>query len=199
MPSAAAPPVTVASPDGRVRIELGLRRDGDADRVPHYRVLFRDTELIGPSRLGISLGDGTALGGPCEIVAVDTRSRRETYVQFPGKRREVTDQCTEAVIRLRESSRPGGTWEIVLRAYNDGAAFRYRFPAQAGRDKLVIAGEQTGFSVPAEARAFALPLNGFTTSYEKLYQVKPAGELPKDWLLGLPLLLEYPGGVWSAI
>jgi alpha-glucosidase len=195
----AAPPVAVLSPDGRVTVEFALRRAGDADGIPHYRVLFRSKEVVGFSRLGVVLGDGTALGGSCELAAVETRSQCETYSQFPGKRREVIDHCTEAVVRLRESSRPVRQWEIVLRAYDDGAAFRYRFPAQDGWHSLIIAEEQTEFAVPVEARAFALPLNGFTTSYEKLYQVKPAGELPKNWLLGLPLLLECPGGVSAAI
>jgi alpha-glucosidase len=199
LPVMAGPPVSVSSPNGRVKIEFALRRAGDIDGVPHFRVLFRESEVIGFSRLGIDLGDGTALGGPCEIAAVESRSRRETYTQFPGKRREVLDHCTEVVVRLRESAGTRRRWEVVLRAYDDGVAFRYGFPSQAGWDRLVIAGERTEFAVPAAARAFALPLNGFTTSYEKLYQVKPVGELPKDWLLGLPLLLECEGGIWAAI
>jgi alpha-glucosidase len=198
-PLTAAPPVAVSSPDGRVKIELALRRARDAGGVPHFRVLFRDSEIIGFSRLGIDLGDGKVLGGPCEIVAVESRSRRETYSQFPGKRREVIDHCTEAIVRLRESSPARRQWEVALRAYDDGVAFRYGFLSQAGWDRLVIAGERTEFVVPVGTRAFALPLNGFTTSYEKLYQVKPVGELPKEWLLGLPLLLECASGVWAAI
>ncbi len=94
---------------------------------------------------------------------------------------------------------PQRTWEVVLRAYDDGAAFRYRFPKNEGRDSLIIARERTQFRVAADAKAFALPLNGFTTSYEKRYAVKPVKDLPKDWLLGLPLLLQCPRGTWAAI
>jgi alpha-glucosidase len=198
-PALAAPPVAVSSPDGRVRIEFSLRRHGDADAVPHYRVLFRDAEVVGPSRLGLDLADGIALGGPCELEGVETRSVYETYTQFPGKRRAVTAHGAEAVVRLRETTAPGRRWQVVLRAYDDGAAFRYRFPAQDGWDALAVAGERTEFAVPAQAKAYALPLNGFTTSYEKRYQLKPAGELPRDWLLGLPLLLEHSGGAWVAL
>jgi alpha-glucosidase len=199
LPASAAPRVTIPSPDGRVRIELALQQAGDTALVPHYRVLLGDTEIVGPSRLGVVLDDGTALGGPCEIDKIETRSHRESYTQFPGKRREVRNHCTETIVRLRETAKPGRKWEVVLRAYDDGAAFRYRFPVQDGWDKLVLAEEKTEFRVPASARAFALPLNGFTTSYERLYQVKRVDQLPKDWLLGLPLLLENPQGVWAAI
>src|SRR5262249_1131346 len=43
------------------------------------------------------------------------------------------------------------------------------------------------------------PLNSFTTSFEKLYQAKRVREIPKDWLLGLPLLVECPGHGWAAV
>ena len=191
----AAPPVVCRSPNGTLAIAFTLRTDG----VPHYRVRSAAADVIGWSRLGINLADGGLLGGPCEVTAVETRSIRDAYTQFPGKRRGVVGHATETTLRLRETAKPKRRWEVVLRAYDDGVAFRYRFPAREGWTELAIAGERTEFAVPALARAYALPLNGFTTSYEKRYQVKPVGELPGDWLLGLPLLLEYPGGVWAAI
>ncbi len=197
--AAAAAPVTVTSPDGRVRIEFHLRPLGDADAVPHYRVLFRSTEVVGPSRLGLDLADGTALGGPCRLEGVDVRCVRETYSQFPGKRRTVTAHAAEAVVRLRETVAPARRWEVVLRAYDDGVAFRYRFPAQPGWDALAIAAERTEFAVAPEARAYALPLGSFTSSYEKRYRVQRADTLAKGWLLGLPLLLEHPGGTSIAL
>ena len=66
----AAPPVTATSPDGRVRIEVALRKAGETDAVPHYRVTFDGKEVMGHSRLGVELDGDTALGGPCEMVAV---------------------------------------------------------------------------------------------------------------------------------
>jgi alpha-glucosidase len=188
-----AAPIICRSPDGTLAIELALRG------LPQYRVRRAAADVIGWSPLGVKLADGGLLGGPCEITAVETRSVREQYVQFPGKRREVCSHASEATVRLQERAEPRRRWEVVLRAYDDGVAFRYRFPAQEGWDRLEVAEEQTGFALPAGARSYALPLNSFTTSYEKRYQVKPAGELSPRWLLGLPLLLEYPGGTWAAI
>jgi alpha-glucosidase len=194
----AAPPVTAVSPDGRVKIEFSLRKAGDTDAAPHYRVTLDGREVVGYSRLGVEL-DGGVLGGPCEVLAVDVRPVREEYTQVSGKRRAVTAHASEVVVGLREAAAPRRTWEVAVRAYDDGAAFRYRFPKQDGWDALAVRQERTEFRFPADARATALPLNGYTTSYEKRYTVKPATELPKDWLLGLPLLLEFPGGVWAAI
>src|SRR5262249_54146876 len=91
------------------------------------------------------------------------------------------------------------TWEVALRAYDDGVAFRSRFPKQGGWDALAVKQERTEFRLPADARAFALPLNGFTTSYERRYRTKTVKDLPRDWLLGLPLLAEAPGGPGAAV
>jgi alpha-glucosidase len=162
-------------------------------------VTFDNKEVVGYSQLGVELDGGVTLGGSCEVIATKTRAIREQYTQIPGKRTSVTDHASEALVTLRETKPPGRTWQVVLRAYDDGVAFRYRFPKQEGWDELVIARERTEFRFPADAKAFALPLNGFTTSYEKRYVVKPSKDLPKDWLLGLPLLLECPNGTWAAV
>ena len=193
------PPVVAVSPDGRLRIEVSLRKAGEADAAPHYRVTFDGKEVVGHSRLGVELDGGSALGGPCEIVAVEARSVQEEYTQVTGKRREVSAHAAEAVVRLREAIGTKRFWEVHLRAYDDGVAFRYRLPKQDGWDALTIKQESTEFRFPAEAKAFALPLNGFTTSYEKRYSVMPLKDLPKEWLLGLPLLLHHPAGPWAAI
>lgn len=191
-------PVAAVSPDGHVRIEFALRKHLQTEDVPQYRVTFHDRVIIAWSRLGVEL-DGSFLGGPCEVLATDARSARQEFTQVTGKRSEVKVDGAEMVIALREKSIPKRAWEIHLRATDDGAAFRYRFPKQDGWDKLVLRGELTEFHAPGEAKAFALPLNGYTTSYEKRYQAKPAKELSKEWLLGMPLLLECPGGDWAAI
>jgi alpha-glucosidase len=195
----AAPPVAAVSPDGRVRIELSLREVGEAEAAPHYRVTFAGKEVVGYSRLGVELDGGSALGGPCQIVAADARSVREEYTQITGKRRAITAHASEVVVTLQETTAPRRRWQIVLRACDDGAAFRYHFPKQDGFDALAIKQERTEFRFPAEAKAFALPLNGFTTSYEKRYQKMTVKDLPKDWLLGLPLLAECPGRTWAAV
>ena len=68
-----------------------------------------------PSRLGVNLADGTALGAGSTIESVKTRTFRETYTQFPGKRGRSLDHGTEAVIAMRERAAPARRWEVVVR------------------------------------------------------------------------------------
>lgn len=196
-----APPsrVAVSSPNGKVQAEVILEAGDGQGSVPQYRATFNGRPVIRPSGLGIDLVDGSALGKDAMIEGVEKASIRESYTQFPGKRSRVLDHCEEAVISFREKGGQGRRWDLVVRAYDDGFAFRYRFPEQDGWDELAIAGERTQFSLPEPAKAYALPLAGFTTSHEARYETRPVAELPKDRLLGLPLLAEIPGTGWVAL
>jgi alpha-glucosidase len=200
----AAEPISAVSPDGHLRIEFALQSlDGQSlegtRSVPMYRATIDTTEVVASSPLGMLLAGGERLGGACEVVSTTSRTIHEDYVQITGKRREVTVQATEVVIRLREIAAPQRLWEVVLRAENDGVAFRYQFPQQVGWDALTIEQELTEFRVPSHAVAVSLPLNGYTTPYEKRYLTKPLDELPQMGLYGLPLLIDHPGEVWTAI
>lgn len=195
----AASRAVVTSPDGQVRLEVFVATGGPEAGSLAYSVSVRGRPVILPSRLGIDLADGPSLGASTTIEGIRTRIVNETYSQRPGKRSRVTDHCEEAVVSLRERVAPTRRWEVVMRAYDDGAAFRYRFPAQEGWVGLVIIGDRARFRLPKDALAYALPLKGYTTSHEARYQKKPVAELPRDWLLGLPLLAELPGAGWLAI
>jgi alpha-glucosidase len=187
------------SPDRQIRIELFLEERGGARAAPAYSISFRGRLVVLPSRLGIDLAGGQGLGHDSTIEGVQTRTINETYTQHPGKRSRVLDHCEEMVVTLRERVAPARRWEVVLRAYNDGVALRYRFPAQERLQRLAIAGERTQIQLPDNAQAYTLPLNSYTTSHEVRYQKKPVSEIPAEWLLGLPLLTELPGTGWLAV
>lgn len=191
--------VVVTSPDDSVRVEVSLDGEGGQGPALRYSVSFRGRPVVLPSQLGIDLADGPPLGVGSIIEGVQRRSIDETYTQSPGKRRRVVNHCVEAVIALRERDAPARRWEVIVRAYDDGAAFRYRIPAQEGWTRLAVAGERTGFRLPDDAVAYALPLDSYTTSHEGRYRKTPAAAIPQRWLLGLPLLAELPGTGWVAV
>ena len=120
------------SPDRQIRIEVSLADRGEGLASPVYSVSFRGKPVILPSRLGIELAGGRAWATTRRSRASRRGSINETYTQHPGKRSRVVNHCEEVVVTLRERAAPAWRWEIVLRAYDDGVAFRYRFPAQEG-------------------------------------------------------------------
>ena len=46
--------------------------------------------------------------------------------------------------------------ELIVRAYNDGVAFRYRFP-ESSNEKHVVTSEATGFRLPEGGKIWAHP------------------------------------------
>jgi alpha-glucosidase len=187
------------SPDERIQVELSLADPGDRRALPEYSIAFGSRRIVLRSRLGIDLAGGPALGQDSTIEGVRRRTINETYAHQPGKRSRVVNHCEEVVVALRERAAPARRWEVILRAYDDGVAFRYRFPSQEGWETLAIAGERTRIRLPGDSLAYVLPLNGYTTSHEARYQKKAVAEIPAGWLLGLPLLTELPRSGWLAV
>lgn len=191
---AAKSPVAVTSPDGRIRTEVSIQKSPDGNvSAALYSVSFQGRPVVLPSRLGVDLTDGSSLGADSVIEAAQTRTFRETYTQFPGKRRQVFDLGSEVTITFRERSESGRRWQLVVRVYDDGVAWRYRFPAQQGWERLEVSKELTTFRLPGDPVAYAMPLPSFTTPHEEHYQKRPVSQLPQDGLIGLPALFELPG------
>jgi len=192
-------PVVVRSPDGRLEIELFTRAAPGAPGQLHYRVSLTDRTVVDASNLGVRLQGGTELGRNSEIVKSESIGIDSSFEQFPGKRRQVIDRATETALTLRERGTKSLQWRLVVRAYDDGVALRYQFPKQPGWSDLELVDELTQYSFPASAVATALPLANFTTSHENRYERRRVDQIPADWLLGLPLLVEVPGRAWAAV
>lgn len=197
---------SVTSPQGRIAIDVVLNSEpGNAQAKLHYSVQMDQQQVVLASSLGLELagnkaGESEVLGESAEFVSQTTRQVRESFQQPIGKRRQVDVASNELVLKFRETSEPQRSWELAVRAADDGVAFQYRIlPLKSDGEELIIRQERTHFQLPAAALLQALPLNGFTTSYEKRYQEKAVKDLPLDWLLGLPLLAELPRGYWLAI
>ena len=192
-------PVVVQSPDGRLEIELFTRAASGAPSQLQYRVSLSHRAVVDASNLGVRLKEGTELGRDCVVVGHESIQIDSSFEQYPGKRRHVIDRATETTLVLRERGAKPLEWRLTVRAYDDGVALRYRFPRQPGWSDLELADELTEFVFPAGALATTLPLASFTTSHENRYERRGVDEIPTDWLLGLPLLVELPGVGWAAV
>ncbi|MGH8252270.1 MAG: glycoside hydrolase family 97 catalytic domain-containing protein, partial [Steroidobacteraceae bacterium] len=164
-----------------------------------YRVTLSDQAVVDVSDLGARLEDGTELGRDTMFVSSESVAIGTSFEQYPGKRRHVVDRATETTFTLRERGAKPLEWQLVVRAHDDGVALRYRFPKQPGWSDLELAGELTEFAFPLGAVATALPLASFITSHEGHYERRRVDEIPSDWLLGLPLLVEIPLVGWAAV
>ncbi|HOW86249.1 MAG TPA: glycoside hydrolase family 97 protein [Candidatus Aminicenantes bacterium] len=199
----AGSPLAVSSPDGSLAIAVSLAAKPQpylpGERL-YYRVTYKGAPVLADSPLGLDLAGGPALDHGLEVVSTDRRSNDATWENAFGARRTVPDRYNELAIRLREKNPPHRLLDVVLRAYDEGVAFRYILPKQEALSDVAIAAETTGFYFAGTASAFAQNLGRWDTSNEGEYLRTPLADIKPASLVHVPLLVEMPeAGLWAAL
>jgi len=189
------PPVEISSPDGNVIISLNLNENG----APVYSVSYMDTTIITPSPLGLQFKKTGVWSDGLEIKKLKRTTIDDTYDVVAGKSKTARDYCKELVVSLQEKESPNRQINVILRAYNDGAAFRYVIPPQAKLDSFEIVQEKTEFHFANNVSCWALLLDHFNTSYESEYIPMKLNEITNDTLVGLPLTMQMEDGPTCAL
>ena len=133
------------SPTGKVEVSFSLAEDG----APLYSVSYAGKPVVAGSRLGLTLRQTGPLASGFRVLDVKRASRDETYTLVAGKTREARDRCEEMTVSLEKAGEKPVRLDVVFRAFDDGAAFRYVLPQQPGLDRVEVA-----------LRGHALPLPG---------------------------------------
>jgi len=195
-PASAQTSWSVASPDAHTTIAVSRAADGTLS----WRVTRDNQRILEDSPLGIRRTDQSFDTGLTLVSAGDERSIDERYAMPHGKRREHHVIGRERTLTFANAA--GARVEIVLRAHDDGVAFRYRFPEQDTSQKTV-AEERTGFHVPEGSAAWLLPhqqVHKYGPAYEELWIESKAGERaprPDGW--SFPALFRTPQNQWLLI
>src|SRR4051812_16866351 len=187
--------VTLRSPDGQNFISL---QDARESRGGLELVIGRDKlTVIAASSLGPTLAKVGSFTEGSTIVDAQQGKNYEKFDLPWGKTKSVVNRCATSIITLMSPSKV--RWQIELRAYDDGVAFRYRLLPQDGAKEFEIADEATQFRLAGEPTVLFDTLKNFTTSHEALYERKPLSELPAKTLMDMPVLFVWPKGLAAAI
>lgn len=183
------------SPGGGVEVTFALRATG----APAYSVAYKGRTVVSPSSLGLDLRGGGPLYRGMEVETVGRRAHDSAYALVVGKASRARDRYRELTVSLRESGWPRRRLQIIFRAYDDGVAFRYRIPAQAGLETLDIVEEISEFRFPADYRCWAMRLKTFHSNYEQEFEPATVGQIKPDAIIGLPVTIQTDGGPTLAI
>ncbi len=198
----AAEDLSVASPDGKVVISFALRSNPQP-YLPgvraYYRISYGGVAVLTDSPLGLDFAGAPPLDHDLEVTGTDRQSRDETWTNRLGVRRAVPDHYNQLRISLREKQAPRRRVNVIFRAYNEGAAFRYFLPQQNALQKFTLMAENTGFYFARDASAFALNKGRFNTDNEGEYGKTDLNMIMPASIINLPLLVEIPGGPWVAL
>ncbi len=198
----AADAVTVTSPDGKLEISFALKSNPQpylpGERA-YYRIAYRGVPVLTDSPLGLDFEGAPPLDHDFEIVDTDRHSHDEAWTNTFGALRNVPDHYNQLRVSLHEKQSPGRRVDLIFRAYNEGAAFRYFLPQQAALEKFTLMAENTGFYFARDTSAFALNLGRFNTSNEGEYRRTSLNLIKPPSIINLPLLVEIPGGPWVGL
>ncbi|MCK7476718.1 MAG: glycoside hydrolase family 97 N-terminal domain-containing protein [Candidatus Moduliflexus flocculans] len=182
------------------------RDRGQAAAVPSRRAALLPGELQGDARRRRFAARARHRRRACPRPRISRSSRpRSGRTIRPGRTRSapwrtVPDRYNELVVALRERNAPNRRVDVVLRAYDEGVAFRYVLPKQEALGEFTLAAENTGFYFTAEARALALNLGRWDTSNEGPYEWIALDDIKPASLIHTPLLVHMEGaGLWAAL
>jgi alpha-glucosidase len=181
-------PLLLESPDRHIRLTLRIEKDH-----PAFEVSYRGAPVAG-GRLGLELAGSGRLGENLRVLRTRRREHDETYSIPVGKASRARDHHRELVVSLEETSGPHRRLDLAFRAFNDGVAFRYLIPRQPALAELILTDERTQLTFPGNPHARVLPLDSYTTPYEKYYETRPVSDIGSRTLVGLPLLMERGSG-----
>jgi alpha-glucosidase len=190
--------IEVGSPDGQIRFVFRF-----ADGLPEYSVFYKGVGLVDRSPLGLTfLGEGGA-GGTREFGRGLVprrpvfREGEDNYELVVGKTRAVHDRYREVEIPLVDGK--GREIKFVVRVFNDGLAFRYVLPKQAGWTSYSLTDEHSSFRLAGDPMLLASFLPGFTSSHEGLYTRVQFSKAPEDSLMDMPVFISFPQHIYVAI
>lgn len=169
--------VEVKSPDDltliRVRLADATPPGMSGDRTGKVR-LYGEVESDGRQVLpfvsfGITRKDQAFVDSLRLVETGSVKTIDETYTMLSGKRKVCRNFANEQTLVFQNAN--GAKVELIVRAYNDGVAFRYRFP-ETRSDKFTVTSESTGFRLPPGGKMWAHPYDKptkYTPAYETYY------------------------------
>lgn len=157
--------VSISSPNKKIVATVSV-----TDGKPSYTIKVGQTELLRPSKLGITIGTTDFSNNLRFVRASAPQVVTDQYTMVYAKKKQSNYKATKRTIRYQHQS--GAFLELIFQVSDDGVAFRYAVPGSNNTYQELTA-EHTSFSFPSTATAFLQPMQVSKTGWE---QTNPAYE-----------------------
>lgn len=181
---------TTTSPDGSIAITVATRQQ---DGSVVYRVVRNGEEIIASSQMRLYLLNDRGFSS-FDLVDAKARSVDETYPLVATKAAATRDRFNEQVLGFVERGGKGRRLEIVVRAYDDGVALRYRIPQQPAFERFELGFEGTQFAFPGDYECHGLNMGRFDTSHEGEFDPVRASKIREHNAFTSPLVCKSASG-----
>jgi alpha-glucosidase len=187
--------VNISSPDAKIKCVFSSDENG-----LYYTVTYKGVLMMDKSRLKISFQEGGAFEKNLKCSATKVERLTEDYNLITGKASKVHSDCNRMLIPVLEQKGSRRRIDIEIRVFNDGVAYRYVIPEQGNWASTInITDEPNTFNLTQNPKVTALLRENYTTSHEGIYTKTNLNKLKADTLIDLPVLFEYPNGLYMAI
>jgi len=171
----------VTSPDGSIILKLEA-----GDRL-QWSVKKNGKQILAPSSISLNLISGEVLGDHPKIISVKEEKINSSFSAYNYKKSVIQDQYNQSTITCK------GDYGIILRVYNDGAAYRF-FTKK--KEDIIVKNEEANFNFTADHKAFIPYIRDlrendiYHLAFECDYSVSKISDFVKDTLAILPLLVD---------
>ncbi len=183
--------ITLTSPDKKLLFSVKLIR-----AKPVYSVTYKGTVLIENAALGLTF-DQYSFAQNIHTSKPVYRDTTEAYDLIVGKASHVVTHYKEVSVPMYNAVQQ--RINLVVRAFDDGIAFRYQLPQQNGWQSYTLLDENTAFTPAGNPVVHTLMFDNYTSSHEGVYQTVPYNQILTDTLLDMPALFEFPNHTFMAI
>jgi hypothetical protein len=178
--------VTVVSPNNKIIVDLINKQNTDTGEW-FLKVSYNDsntTSVVIPEIiLGLSRSDQDFSKDLKFLKTGKQVLMTEQYNLFHGKRSDCSNSGNETIVSFENSGK--AKLNLIIRAYNDGMAFRYEFPDKEG--SFVIKDELTSYNIPSSTKRW---LEKWNAANEGLYSVMNDDNTQQSWCY--PALFDSP-------
>ncbi len=171
------------SPDGAYEFVLNTE-----DNL-NYSVKYLDAVIIGTSKMGFQFKGEKNNNRKFRISSTIREEVKSSWRPVYGEKSEYPDIYNEMLVELKQVDGKDPNFNIRIRAYNEGIAYRYEF-TEIDR-KVIISDELTEFALPPETLIWASTRAQSEIVKMSVNEVSEAVERP--------LLMELPGKYFVAI
>lgn len=182
--------IHLKSPNGKIDMAL------ESGSKISWSVKQENMEVITPSSISLTLGNGVVLGNNAKVISVKNSTVNTSFATPIYKKSNVIDAYNQVIVNFK------GDFGLILRAYNDGVGYRF-FTTKKGQ--IIIESEEANFNFSKDHKAFIPYVRDlrekdmYTSAFEVMYDEKPLSKFVKDSLAITPFLIDLGNGKKAAI
>ncbi|MFR9536750.1 MAG: glycoside hydrolase family 97 N-terminal domain-containing protein [Rikenellaceae bacterium] len=202
---AASEQQTLISPNGDFKFCFSQVEVNSGGQQMVYTLSYKGTQIISQSQLGVEV-DCLALqplpqapakkapfwGDYLTLISAEQESVDQDWVPVYGERSTYDNRYNEMTLKFADQAGKN-LLDIIVRAYDQGVAFRYHFTDQVKGSHINVLRERTNFTLPKGTKAY------HTTTAQGYYTVRPLEDWGSKEIAERPLTLELPDGQYVAL